>query len=115
MNRNTCFAPAEILLPGAEIPLEKWACIACDQFTSDPAYWENARRAAQGSPSTLDLILLEVYLGAPDEAARIAAIHAAMAEYEKTVLTRAVHGFVYVERTEQSGRVRQGLVGAVDL
>ena len=115
MNRNTCFAPAEILLPGAEIPLEKWACIACDQFTSDPAYWENARRAAQGSPSTLDLILPEVYLGAPDEAARIAAIHAAMAEYEKTVLTRAVHGFVYVERTEQSGRVRQGLVGAVDL
>ena len=26
-----------------------------------------------------------------------------------------VDGFVYVERTEQSGRVRQGLVGKVDL
>ena len=113
--KKTCFAPADILLPEKEIPLEKWACVACDQFTSDPAYWEKARAAAAGSPTALDLILPEAYLGAPDKEARVAAIHAAMRCDQKEVLTRRVHGFVYVERTERSGRIRQGLVGALDL
>ena len=110
-----CFGPADILLPAADVPLEKWACIACDQFTSDPEYWEKAAAAAAGAPSTLSLILPEVWLDAPDRDARIEAIHRAMEEYRRTVLTRRVHGYVYVERTEQDGRIRQGLVGAVDL
>ena len=38
MNTKSCFAPAHILLPSAQIPLEKWGCIACDQFTSDRDY-----------------------------------------------------------------------------
>ena len=115
MNDVSCFVPAHILLPGAEIPLGQWGCVACDQFTSDRAYWERAAEAAQGGPSALNLILPEVYLEDADVAQRIDAIHAAMAEYEASVLTRAVDGFVYVERTERSGRVRQGLVGMVDL
>ena len=54
MNTKSCFAPAHILLPSAQIPLEKWGCIACDQFTSDRDYWQKAEAAAAGSPSTLN-------------------------------------------------------------
>ena len=115
MNTTTCFAPAHILLPAEQIPLKQWGCIACDQFTSDRKYWQRAKEAADGSPSTLNLILPEVYLEDGDADARVEQIHATMADYAQNVLTRAVDGFVYVERTEQSGRVRQGLVGKVDL
>lgn len=109
-----CFGPAEILLPREDIPLEQWACLACDQFTSQPEYWQKARQAAAGGPSALDLVLPEAFLGAPDEAQRIKAVHAAMREYRTKVLTNVVKGYVYLERRTQSG-VRQGLVGVVDL
>jgi len=106
MNTKSCFAPAHILLPSEQIPLEKWGCIACDQFTSDRDYWQKAEVAAAGSPSTLNMILPEVYLEDGDADARIEKIHATMDDYARNVLTRAVDGFVYVERTEQSGKVR---------
>ena len=115
MNKTSCFSPAHILLPAEQIPLEQWGCVACDQFTSDRSYWERAEKAAAGSPSTLNLILPEVYLEDEDVEARIGKIHETMEEYSRNVLTRAVDGFIYVERTEQSGRVRQGLVGKIDL
>ena len=115
MKTASCFGPAHILLPGENIPLEKWGCVACDQFTSDRTYWEQADAAVGGCPSTLRLMLPEVYLEDEDAAQRVENIHAAMDEYSRDVLTRAVDGFVYVERTEQSGRVRQGLVGKIDL
>lgn len=114
MNKN-CFGPAHILLPDERIPLGQWACIACDQFTSDYAYWKQAEALTAGVPSALHLVLPEAYLGTAEAERRTAAIPAAMREYRETVLTRAVDGYVYVERTEQSGRVRQGLVGVVDL
>ena len=115
MKPASCFGPAHILLPREDIPLEKWGCVACDQFTSDRTYWERADAAVGSCPSTLRLILPEVYLGDKDAAQRVERIHAAMDAYSRDVLTRAVDGFVYVERTEQSGRVRQGLVGKIDL
>ena len=115
MENTSCFMPAHILLPDASVPLEQWGCIACDQFTSDRAYWERAAAAAAGGPSALDLILPEVYLNDGDLAARVDTIHQKMETYDREVLTRAVDGYVYVERTLQSGRVRQGLVGRVDL
>ena len=115
MKPTTCFAPAHILLPSEQVPLEQWGCIACDQFTSDRSYWQRAEETAAGAPSTLNLILPEVYLEDGDADARVEKIHATMQDYAQNVLTRAVDGFIYVERTEQSGRVRQGLVGRVDL
>ena len=115
MNQTSCFSPAHILLPAEQIPLEQWGCVACDQFTSDRSYWERAAEAAAGSPSALNLILPEVYLEESDVPARVAKIHETMEDYAHNVLTRAVDGFIYVERTEQSGRVRQGLVGRIDL
>lgn len=108
------FAPANILLPGKETDLQKWAVLACDQFTSQPEYWEKVDKAAGDAPSTLRLILPEVFLEEPGVDTRISAIHSAMAQYQKTVLTNVVKGFIYIEREISSG-VRQGLVGCVDL
>ena len=59
MKPTTCFAPAHILLPSEQVPLEQWGCIACDQFTSDRSYWQRAEETAAGAPSTLNLILPE--------------------------------------------------------
>ena len=95
MNKTPCFSPAHILLPSEQIPVGQWGCVACDQFTSDRSYWEKAAQAAAGGPSTLDLILPEVYLEEDDVDARISAIHAAMDDYTRNVLTRAVDGFIY--------------------
>ena len=44
MNKNI-FQPADILLP-KNADMEKWAVIACDQFTSDQAYWDRVRAKA---------------------------------------------------------------------
>ena len=112
---QNCFVPADILLPGAATPLDPWACIAVDQFTSQPEYWQKAEELAKGKPSTLHIVLPEAYLGTPQEESRLAAIRAAMQDYRDNLLTRCVHGYVYVERTQMDGTVRQGLVGAVDL
>ena len=108
------FIAADILLPAPQTDMGLWPALACDQFTSQPEYWQKAEALTQNAPSTLHITLPEAYLESPDVDGRIAAIHTAMADYRARVLTRGVHGFVYVERATQSG-VRQGLVGAVDL
>ena len=110
-----CFLPAEILLPAPGVPLDPWACIAVDQFTSQPEYWRKAEDLARGKPSTLHIVLPEAYLGTEQEETRLHGIRAAMAAYRQNVLTRTVRGYVYVERTQLDGSVRQGLVGMVDL
>ena len=112
---EACFTAADILLPAAGVPLNPWACIAVDQFTSQPEYWQRAEHLADGKPSTLHIVLPEAYLGTPQEAERLESIRRTMEEYRKSVLTRKIHGYVYVERTQMDGTVRQGLVGAVDL
>ncbi len=106
--------PARILLPAPGVSPETWACIACDQYTSEPEYWRKAFAAAGDAPSALRLILPEVYL--KESADRIPVIHGAMAEYlRKGLLAPAVDpGFVLCERTVPSG-TRLGLVCAVDL
>ncbi len=114
MTKNPVFTAADILLPGEGADMQKWAVMACDQFTSQPAYWDKVDKLVGSAPSTLRIILPEVYLEQPGVDGRISAIHAAMADYQKNVLGRAVKGFVYIERHISTG-VRQGLVGCVDL
>ena len=108
MNTKSCFAPAHILLPSAQIPLEKWGCIACDQFTSDRDYWQKAEAAAAGSPSTLNLILPEVYLEDGDADARIEKIHATMDDYS-TERADPRGGRLYLRRAHRAER--QGAAG----
>ncbi len=109
------FLPADILFPAVE-SMEKWAVIACDQFTSDPAYWERVRENAGDAPSTINLILPEAELGTEKEAEHTRLINATMAKYLKNNVFRTLkNAFVYVERTLENGSIRKGLVGMVDL
>ncbi|MDY2983294.1 MAG: DUF1015 domain-containing protein [Eubacteriales bacterium] len=105
----------EILLPPQGTDTYKWAVVACDQFTSQKEYWEEARRIIGDAPSTLDLILPEAWLGAQDEQERIARIKEKMQEYlHNGTLVKQPQGFVLVERTA-AGNTRHGLVMALDL
>ena len=105
----------EILLPAAGIDMERWACVACDQYTSQPNYWERVEQYVGQAPSTLRLMLPEIYLGCPGEAERIEAIRQTMREYlENGVLQSRGEGMVYLERTA-AGRMRRGVMLALDL
>ena len=109
------FKSTDILLP-RDVELERWSVIACDQFTSDPAYWQRVRATAGDGPSTIHLILPEAELGGAGEAETVEAINAAMERYLKeNVFAVYSNSYVYVERTLADGSVRPGLLGAVDL
>lgn len=111
---QACFLPADILLPDAAADVEKWAVVACDQFTSQMEYWQKAAQIVGDAPSTLNIVYPEVYLAEGD--ARIERIRRAMADYmQRGVLqTRVKNGFVFVRRVTESGE-RLGLVGKLDL
>lgn len=109
-----CFIPADILLPDFKyINGTKWATIACDQFTSQPEYWQAARELIRNEPSALDLILPEAYLDREESLLPEIAQH--MDKYTAELLHEHKNSYVYVERKQSDGRVRHGLVGAVDL
>lgn len=109
------FKRADILLP-ADVPMEQWAVIACDQFTFDSLYWERVRQTAGDAPSTLHMILPEAQLGAAGEAEKITAINDTMVRYlQEGIFETYPQSYIYVERTLQNGTVRPGLVGMVDL
>ncbi len=109
------FMSADILLPNTDA-MDKWAVIACDQFTSDRAYWNRVRQKAENAPSTINLILPEAELGTEQEEKHIAHINRTMLDYMDTdVFHEYKDSYIYVERTLEDGSVRKGLVGMVDL
>ena len=111
--KNNLFMPADILLP-AKNP-EKWAVIACDQYTSEPEYWENVRKTVGNAPSAFNIIFPEVFLG-KNNADRISKINATMKSYlESGVFNEYKNTFVYTERTLKNGKTRRGIVGLIDL
>ena len=118
MNKyNTIFQPAEILLPAYSADSEamsRWAVIACDQYTSEPAYWESCVSYIGGAPSAYDYILPEAYLGTEMEITHGKAISEKMQSFDASAM-RTVNGLLYVERTLPDGTVRHGIVGAIDL
>jgi hypothetical protein len=106
----------EIVLPSPATDLEKWATIACDQSTQDRGYWESAKSIAGAAPTALNLILPKLYLGEPDGAARIRAIHETMDNYLRGgVLAAPRRCALYIERRTPRHARRRGLVVAVDL
>ena len=112
--KELCFSPADILLPDFDlVDGTRWACIACDQFTSEEEYWKATEEIVGDAPSTLRMILPELYLGKEDEK-RIAAIHTAMKEYDEKVLVKHEDSMIYLRRTCPSGKVREGLVGKIE-
>lgn len=115
MKNSCCVSVPEILLPQATADMSKWAVIACDQHTSDPAYWQELEEFVKDAPSALRLTLPEIYLS-DDCSDRIAAIARSMRAYrEKGIFRKLDKGFVLVERSTPFSPVRFGLVLAVDL
>ena len=104
----------EVLLPVAQVDPAKWAIIACDQFTSQPEYWNEVEELVGSAPSALNLIFPEVYLDVISSQDRIDRIHAAMKTYLEQNILQPHLGFIYVERT-RGGNVRRGLIAALDL
>ena len=107
--------PADILLP-KDCDMTRWAVVACDQFTSQPEYWEEVDRIAGDAPSTLRLILPESKLNDSDVDEHITNINRAMDDYlARDIFQTYPDSIIYIERTQSDGEVRPGLVAAVDL
>jgi hypothetical protein len=104
----------EILLPSQDVDLHKWAVIACDQFTSEPEYWERVAATVGDAPSTYHLILPEAWLTRPDKSERIQFSQAKMHEYLDSGLLESHNGFVLVERSVGEA-TQTGLIVALDL
>jgi hypothetical protein len=103
-----------VYLPAPGIDLSKWAVVACDQYTSEPEYWQEVERLVGESPSTFHLVLPEIYLGTPEEARRTECVNIRMQEYLERGLLRPHEGIIYVER-RFGEKCRKGILLCLDL
>lgn len=109
------FKTANILIPN-NIDDTKWSVVACDQYTSEPEYWEKVKNEVGDAPSALKITFPEVYLNDGKSEERIADINNTMKKYLDDGIFREISDtFIYVERDLGDGRIRKGLVGAIDL
>jgi hypothetical protein len=105
-----------ILLPDAAVDLQRWAVIACDQYTSEPEYWKAVDQMVADQPSTLRLIFPEVYLEESNSDVRIAEINSCMDQYlADNILTAQEQGFILLDRKTSHASSRKGLMVALDL
>ena len=112
---NIPFKKANILLPKS-CDMTKWSVVACDQYTSEPAYWEDVEKLVGTAPSTLRLTLPEIYLEDTDVEERIKKINSNMDELVISDFFKEYNdSLIYLERTQADGKVREGLIGMVDL
>ena len=104
----------EIWMPNEKVDLTKWACIACDQYTSQPEYWAEVEKVVADAPSTLRMMLPEVYLPATEE--RLASIDGHMAQYMADgILENKGEYITYIERGSSNSKTRHGWLVAIDL
>ncbi len=107
--------PADILLP-KDADMNKWSVVACDQYTSQPEYWEDVKSAVADKPSTYNIVLPELYLNGNDVDERIKSINANMQKYvDDGIFAEYKNSVMYIERTLNNGKVRKGIVAAIDL
>lgn len=113
---NDIFRATDIILPGGDVDLGRWAVVAVDQFTSQPEYWHKVEEIVGDSPSTYRMILPEVYLEDGNVEDRLRRINESMLQYEKDGVFRVFRdAMIYVERRDSVGRIRAGIVGAFDM
>lgn len=109
------FKAGNILIP-KNVDMHKWSVVACDQYTSEPKYWEEVENIVKDAPSTLRITLPEIYLNDENVSERIQKINLTMEDYLKEdIFTELNNSMVYLERTQSDGKVREGLMGIVDL
>lgn len=107
---------AEMLIPSKGVDSKKWAVIACDQYSSEPEYWEKVNKEVGDAPSSLNLIFPECYLEKGNDDQIIASINEKMQEYIKSDLLESTgEAFVLIKRTLRSGAERWGLMAVMDL
>jgi hypothetical protein len=104
----------QVYLPKPGTDLTKWAVIACDQFTSQPEYWNEVEKIVGDAPSTLKLTFPEVYLEKPGGEQRIQHIQTTMRKYMDEGILQPHEGLIYVERAVD-GKTRKGIVLSLDL
>ena len=109
----------DIMIPNKNIDMQKWSVIACDQFTSDPSYWEKVKNIVKDHFSTLHLILPEYVLSESDEIQ--------LQKYFSHINNQAQHyiqngifdtyndALVLVKRNFKNGNIRHGIMIQVDL
>lgn len=108
------FEPANILIPKMET-MEKWAVIACDQFTSQPEYWERVAEYVGEDKSALKLIFPEAKLG-EESSDMVEEIKVTMESYlADGTFAEYEDSLIFVERTLLDGSIRKGVVGAINL
>ena len=112
---NIPFKSANILLP-KNVDMTKWSVVACDQYTSEPEYWKEVNDIVGDSPSTLRLTLPEIYLESDNVNERISEINNTMEEYvNNDLFVEYKDTMIYLQRTQNDGKIREGLIGVVDL
>ncbi len=112
---NVPFKRGNILLP-KNTDMTKWSVVACDQYTSEPEYWIDVERIVGNNPSTLNLTLPEIYLEENDVDKRIENINSNMKKLlDEDFFKEYKDSMIYLERTGQDGKVREGVMGIVDL
>ncbi len=112
----TAFKPANILLPKQGTDMSKWAVVACDQYTSEPAYWDETEKIVGNAPSALRVTLPEIYLEKEGVEERISKIQSTMKDYlANDFFDEYKDAIFYIERKQDDGKVRAGIVGAIDL
>ena len=105
------FKKANILLP-KNCDMEKWSVVACDQYTSEKEYWDVVKKIVGNNPSTLNLILPEIYLEESDIETRIKNINKNMDNLLKEDFFKEYpDSMIYLERRQADGKVREGLIG----
>lgn len=105
----------KILMPNSKIDMQKWAVVACDQFTSQLDYWQKLTDYVGDAPSTLKIIFPEAYLSRENQPI-IDAINANMKKYlEEGVIEEIGECMVLVDRSTSLTPHRLGLVLSVDL
>lgn len=110
------FKRANILLPKKDVDMTKWSVVACDQYTSEPEYWSEVENIVKDNPSTLRITLPEIFLEESDVEKRISKINNTMKEYlDSDLFEEYKDTMIYLERRQADGRVREGLIGMVDL
>ena len=109
------FKAGNILIP-KNVDMHKWSVVACDQYTSEPKYWEEVENIVGDAPSTLKITLPEIYLERENVSERIQKINDEMDNLLNTNFFKTLsNSLVYLERTCSDGKVRKGIVGMVDL
>ncbi len=109
------FSVPEVMVPAEGVNLKKWSCVACDQFTSQPDYWNSVEKTVGSAPSTLHIMLPEIYLEGDNVDVDIQNINQTMYDYlEDGVLEVLPQGIILTERTI-GNNVRKGILLAMDL